>query len=119
VCAGALGRIILKVRGRIVIHYGSIVLMDEKYESDIQKRFGERVRKIRKRKGLSQEALAFGFWTLQYRAGNSSITLQTVYALPFVNQFSFTCAFIGGSCIIDPPMPTPVENMAKDKAVIT
>jgi transcriptional regulator with XRE-family HTH domain len=32
--------------------------MVEKYESDIQKRFGERVREIRKRKGLSQEALA-------------------------------------------------------------
>ena len=33
--------------------------MVEKYKSDIQKRFGERVRKIRKCKGLSQEALAF------------------------------------------------------------
>ncbi len=49
---------ILKVRGLIVIHYGSIVFMDEKYESDIQKRFGERVRELRKRRGLSQEALA-------------------------------------------------------------
>ena len=49
---------ILKVRGLIVIHYGSIIPMDEKHESEIQKRFGERVREIRKRKGLSQEALA-------------------------------------------------------------
>ena len=43
----------------MVIKYGSIIIMDEKYELHIQKRFGERVRKIRKRKGLSQEALAF------------------------------------------------------------
>lgn len=49
---------ILKVRGLIVILYGSIVPMDEKHESEIQKHFGERVREIRKRKGLSQEALA-------------------------------------------------------------
>ncbi len=63
--------------------------------------------------------LTLSFWTLPYRAGNSSIILQTVYALPFVDQHPFACAFIGGSCIIDPPMPTPVENMAKDKAVIT
>lgn len=49
---------ILKVRGLIVIHYGFIVPMDEKHEPEIQKRFGERVREIRKRKGLSQEALA-------------------------------------------------------------
>ncbi len=52
---------ILKVRGLIVISYGSIVSMVEKHEreSEIQKRFGERVREIRKRRGLSQEALAF------------------------------------------------------------
>jgi ribosome-binding protein aMBF1 (putative translation factor) len=49
---------ILKVRGLIVIFYGFIVPMDEKHESAIQKRFGERVRELRKRKGLSQEALA-------------------------------------------------------------
>jgi ribosome-binding protein aMBF1 (putative translation factor) len=54
----ALSRMILKVRGLIVILYGSIVPMDEKHESEIQKHFGERVREIRKRKGLSQEALA-------------------------------------------------------------
>jgi transcriptional regulator with XRE-family HTH domain len=32
--------------------------MVEIHESEIQKRFGERVRELRKRKGLSQEALA-------------------------------------------------------------
>jgi transcriptional regulator with XRE-family HTH domain len=32
--------------------------MDENEAPDIQKRFGMRVREIRKRKGLSQEALA-------------------------------------------------------------
>ncbi|MGH2494061.1 MAG: helix-turn-helix domain-containing protein [Ktedonobacteraceae bacterium] len=32
--------------------------MDEKSDAEIQKRFGERMREIRKRKGLSQEALA-------------------------------------------------------------
>jgi ribosome-binding protein aMBF1 (putative translation factor) len=52
---------ILKVRGLIVVPYGSIIPMDEKYEADIQKRFGERVRDLRKRRGLSQEALAHTF----------------------------------------------------------
>jgi transcriptional regulator with XRE-family HTH domain len=32
--------------------------MVEGHQSEIQKRFGKRVREIRKRKGLSQEALA-------------------------------------------------------------
>lgn len=49
---------ILKVRGLIVIYCGSIGAMDEEQVSEIQKRFGERVREIRKHKGFSQEALA-------------------------------------------------------------
>jgi ribosome-binding protein aMBF1 (putative translation factor) len=49
---------ILKVRRLIVILYGSIGAMVRKHEAEIQKRFGEHVREIRKRKGLSQEALA-------------------------------------------------------------
>lgn len=50
---------ILKVRRLMVINYGSIIPMAGKHKSEIQKRFGERVRELRKRKGLSQEALAF------------------------------------------------------------
>ena len=34
------------------------VLMDKQWEVQIQKHFGERVRNLRKQKGLSQEALA-------------------------------------------------------------
>jgi transcriptional regulator with XRE-family HTH domain len=33
--------------------------MSSRRETQIQKRFGERVRELRKKKGLSQEALAF------------------------------------------------------------
>ena len=47
-----------KARGRIVIHDGSIVPMNKRQEAQIQQRFGERVRKLRKQKGLSQEGLA-------------------------------------------------------------
>ena len=47
-----------KVRGLIVIHDDSIAPMDKRQERQIQKRLGERVRELRKEKGLSQEALA-------------------------------------------------------------
>jgi DNA-binding XRE family transcriptional regulator len=50
---------ILKVRRLIVTIYGSIGTMVEEYQSLIKRHFGERVREIRKRRGLSQEALAF------------------------------------------------------------
>ncbi len=49
---------IRKVRGRIVIGDDDIVPMSSPREMQIQKRFGERVRSLRKEKGLSQEALA-------------------------------------------------------------
>jgi len=49
---------VLKVRGLIVIENGPMVPMEKSRESQIQKRFGERLRDLRKQKGLSQEALA-------------------------------------------------------------
>jgi len=51
-------RKIRKVRGLIVIYRDLMVSMEADRETQIQKHFGERVREIRKRKGLSQEALA-------------------------------------------------------------
>ena len=51
---------IRKVRGLIVIVSGSITSMDKRSETQIQKRFGARLREIRKQKGLSQESLALG-----------------------------------------------------------
>jgi len=47
-----------KVRGLIVLDDDSIVVMRKKRETHIQERFGERVRELRKQKGLSQESLA-------------------------------------------------------------
>ena len=49
---------IRKVRGLIVIRSDSIVSMGQSRDSQIQKKFGDRVREIRKQKGLSQETLA-------------------------------------------------------------
>ena len=48
---------IRKVRGLIVINDDPIVPMARR-EVQIQEHFGERVRELRKRKGLSQESLA-------------------------------------------------------------
>lgn len=53
-----LPRQVRKVRGLIVIHDDSIASMNKRQESQAQERFGERVRELRKEKGLSQEALA-------------------------------------------------------------
>jgi ribosome-binding protein aMBF1 (putative translation factor) len=47
-----------KVRGLIVLCRASVVLMPTKRQAQIQRQFGERVRELRKLKGLSQEALA-------------------------------------------------------------
>ncbi len=47
-----------KVRGLIVIYSDSISPMGKKQDEQIQKRFGQRVRELRKQKDLSQEALA-------------------------------------------------------------
>ena len=49
---------IRKVRGPIVINTVHIEEMSKAEAARIQKRFGERVRELRKEKGLSQEALA-------------------------------------------------------------
>lgn len=51
-------RKILIVRGLNVINNGSIISMDDARGRKIKRRFGERVRQLRKQKGLSQEALA-------------------------------------------------------------
>lgn len=48
---------IRKVRGLIVICGDSIICMESR-GAQIQKAFGERIRELRKQKGLSQEALA-------------------------------------------------------------
>jgi len=53
-----LGCTIRKVRGRIVIDDGFIAVMARRDEEQVQKRFGKRVRELRKQGGLSQEALA-------------------------------------------------------------
>jgi len=47
-----------KVRGLIVILDVSILSMGKRRNAQIQLRFGERLREIRKRKALSQQALA-------------------------------------------------------------
>lgn len=47
-----------KVRGLMVLTDARIRLHMKKRELQIQKRFGERMRELRKSKGLSQEALA-------------------------------------------------------------
>lgn len=47
-----------KVRGLIVVFDDPIALMDNGGETQIQKRFGNRVRELRKLKQLSQETLA-------------------------------------------------------------
>jgi transcriptional regulator with XRE-family HTH domain len=47
-----------KVGGLIVIDDDSIVPMGKRRDAQLQKQFGERVRELRKRKGLSQESLA-------------------------------------------------------------
>jgi DNA-binding XRE family transcriptional regulator len=49
---------IRKVRGPIVIYRGLIVPMGKGRDAQIQERFGQRVRELRKLKDLSQEALA-------------------------------------------------------------
>ncbi len=49
---------VLKVRGLMVVTDGRIVMHMKRSEQQIQKRFGERMRELRKSKGLSQEALA-------------------------------------------------------------
>ena len=51
-------RKIPKVRGLIVIYHDPIAPMGDGGDARTQRRFGERVREIRKRRGLSQEALA-------------------------------------------------------------
>jgi ribosome-binding protein aMBF1 (putative translation factor) len=50
--------LVRKVRGPIVINAAFIVKMGKIQSARIQKQFGERVRELRKEKGLSQEALA-------------------------------------------------------------
>jgi len=47
-----------KVRGLMVLTNARIVMHMKKRAQQIQKRFGGRVRELRKSKGLSQEALA-------------------------------------------------------------
>ena len=47
-----------KVRGLIVLTDARIVMHMKNRAQQIQRRFGERVRELRKSKGLSQEALA-------------------------------------------------------------
>jgi len=47
-----------KVRGLIVLDDDFIVAMRKKREPYVQKRFGERVRELRRQRGLSQESLA-------------------------------------------------------------
>jgi len=47
-----------KVRGLIVVIGDSIVQMGKTRDAQIQKRFGERMRDLRRRKELSQESLA-------------------------------------------------------------
>lgn len=49
---------VLRVRGLIVLIHVRFGLMDDTNEKSIKEAFGERVRTIRKDKGLSQEALA-------------------------------------------------------------
>lgn len=49
---------VLKVRGLNVINCARIERMNKKEESRIKKKFGERLRELRKRKNLSQESLA-------------------------------------------------------------
>jgi transcriptional regulator with XRE-family HTH domain len=49
---------ILKVRGLKIIKNDSIGPMSKPAENRIKKKFGERLRELRKEKGLSQEALA-------------------------------------------------------------
>lgn len=50
---------VLKVRGLMVVMRGRIVMHMRRSDQQIQSRFGERVRELRKSRGLSQEALAF------------------------------------------------------------
>ena len=50
---------ILKVGGLIVITDDLIAGRMKRRDTQIQKRFGKRLRELRKQKGLSQEALAF------------------------------------------------------------
>ncbi len=47
-----------KVRGLKVIINGQILAMVADNQRSVQKRFGERIRQLRKQNGLSQEALA-------------------------------------------------------------
>lgn len=54
----ASGITVLKVRGLIVISDACIALMVKNRGKKVQRRFGVRVRELRKQKGLSQEALA-------------------------------------------------------------
>ena len=51
---------VLKVRGLIVIRDDDIVPMGTRREAELQKHFGDRLRNLRKQRGLSQEALALG-----------------------------------------------------------
>jgi len=50
--------LVRKVRGPIVLNTAQIEGMGKVQDVRVQKRFGERVRQLRKEKGLSQEALA-------------------------------------------------------------
>lgn len=58
ISAGVKSQLVPKVRGLKVITNAGIALMDEGREKEIKKAFGERLRTLRKQKGLAQETLA-------------------------------------------------------------
>jgi ribosome-binding protein aMBF1 (putative translation factor) len=75
-----------KVRGLIVIQNDSIVSQMESREAQIQKHFGEHVRKLRKQKGLSQEALALACeldrtYIGSVERGERNISLLNIYKI--------------------------------------
>lgn len=77
---------IRKVRGLIVIHSDSIVTMGKRREAQIQKHFGDRVRELRKGKGLSQEALALACdldrtYVGGVERGERNISLLNIYKI--------------------------------------
>jgi transcriptional regulator with XRE-family HTH domain len=63
-----------------------MAVMPSRSEQDIQKRFGERVRELRKHKGLSQEELAFACgldrtYVGSVERGERNISLVNIHVL--------------------------------------
>jgi DNA-binding XRE family transcriptional regulator len=78
--------LVLKVRGLKVTRAASIALMLSDHDRKLQEKFGARVRALRKREGLSQEALALSCgldrsYVGGVERGERNISLVNIHAI--------------------------------------